>query len=56
MSSDEEVLRLGTLVLMNIEVPTKYSLSHGKIVVLKYVSTGKARCSTDQRSMATEML
>jgi hypothetical protein len=23
---------------------------------LKYVSTTKARCSTDQRSMATEML
>jgi hypothetical protein len=23
---------------------------------LKYVSTAKARCSTDQRSMATEML
>jgi hypothetical protein len=26
--SEEEVLRLGTLVLINIEVPTKYQLSH----------------------------
>ena len=56
ISSDEEVLRLGTLVPMNNEVPTKYPLSHEKIVVFLYVSTGKARCSTDQRSMATEML
>jgi len=28
ISSGEEVLRLGTLVPMNIEVPTKYQLSH----------------------------
>jgi len=32
ISSEEEVLRLGTLVPMNIEVPTKYSLSHDRIV------------------------
>jgi hypothetical protein len=42
---------------MNIEVPTKYPLSQDKIVVFfKYVSTTKAQCPTDQRSMATEML
>jgi hypothetical protein len=34
ISSEEEVLRLGTLVPMNIEMPTKYQLSHDKIVVL----------------------
>jgi hypothetical protein len=33
MSSEQEVLRLGTLVPMNIEVPTKYPLSQEKIVV-----------------------
>jgi len=33
ISSEEEVLRLGTLVPMNIEVPTKYLLSHDVIVV-----------------------
>jgi hypothetical protein len=58
ISSEEEVLRLGTLIPMNIEVPTKYQLSHNDriVVFFKYVSTAKARCSTDQRSMATEML
>ena len=36
MSSEEEVLRLGTLVPMNIEVPTKYHLSHkDKIVIFE---------------------
>jgi hypothetical protein len=34
ISSEEEVLRLGTLVLMNIEVLTKYPLSHDRIVFL----------------------
>ena len=43
ISSEEEVLQLGTLVLMNIEVPMKYPLSHDRIVVFfKYVSTAKA--------------
>jgi len=56
ISSEKEVLRLWTLVPMNIEVPTKYPLSQDRIVVFKYFSTAKARCSTDQRSMATEML
>jgi hypothetical protein len=33
ISSEKEVLQLGTLVTMNIEVPTKYSLSQDRIVV-----------------------
>jgi len=33
ISSEQEVLRLGTLVTMNIEVPTKYPLSQDRIVV-----------------------
>ena len=35
ISSEEEVLRLGTLVPMSIEVPTKYLLSQDKIVVFE---------------------
>ena len=35
ISSEEEVLLLGTLVPMNIEVPTKYPLSHDRIVVFE---------------------
>jgi len=35
ISSEEEVLRLGTLVPMNIEVPTKYPLSQDRIVVFQ---------------------
>jgi len=35
LSSEEEVLRLGTLVPMNIEVPTKYPLSQDRIVVFE---------------------
>jgi hypothetical protein len=31
--SEKEVLRLGTLVPMNTEMPTKYPLSQGRIVV-----------------------
>jgi hypothetical protein len=34
ISSEEEVLRLGTLILMNIEVPTKYQLSHNDSIVV----------------------
>jgi hypothetical protein len=30
----EEVLRLGTLIPMNIEVPTKYQLSHNDRIVV----------------------
>ena len=57
ISSEEEALRLGTLVPMNIEVPTKYPLSQDtESLFFKYVSTAKSRCSTDQCSMATEML
>jgi hypothetical protein len=40
---------------MNIEVPTKYRLSHNaKIVVLEIHLHSES--PTDQRSMATEML
>jgi hypothetical protein len=35
ISSEKEVLRLGTLVPMNIEVPTKYPLSQDRIVVFE---------------------
>jgi hypothetical protein len=35
ISSEEEVLRQWTLVPMNIEVPTKYPLSQGRIVVFE---------------------
>ena len=35
ISSEEEVLWLGTLVPMNIEVPTKYLLSQDRIVVFE---------------------
>jgi hypothetical protein len=35
VSSEEEVLRLGTLVSMNIKVPTKYPLSQNRIVVFE---------------------
>jgi hypothetical protein len=34
ISSEEEVLRLGTLIPMNIEVPTKYQLSHDDRIVV----------------------
>ena len=40
--SKEEVLRLGTLVPMNIEVPTKYPLSHDRIVVFERRLQGKS--------------
>ena len=35
ISSEEEVLRLGTLVPLNIKVPTKYPLSQDRIVVFE---------------------
>jgi hypothetical protein len=34
ISPDEEVLRLGTLIPMNIEVPTKYQLSHNDRIIV----------------------
>jgi hypothetical protein len=34
ISSEEEVLRLGTLIPMNIEVPTKYQLSHDDRIIV----------------------
>jgi ABC-type uncharacterized transport system permease subunit len=42
ISSEEEVLRLGTLVAMNVEVPTKYQLSHDRIVVFEIRLNGKS--------------
>ena len=33
ISPEEEVLRVGTLIPMNIEVPTKYQLSHNDRIV-----------------------
>jgi hypothetical protein len=58
LTHNSTVLRLGTtFVPMNVQVATKYPLSHNdRIVVLKYGSTAKARCPNDQRSMATEIL
>jgi hypothetical protein len=35
ISSQEKILRLGTLVPVNIEVPTKYPLIQARIVVFK---------------------
>jgi hypothetical protein len=35
ISSEGEVLRLGTLVPMDIELPTKYPLSQDRIVVFE---------------------
>jgi hypothetical protein len=35
VSSEEEVLQLGTLIPMNIEVPMKYQLSHNDRIVLE---------------------
>jgi hypothetical protein len=59
--SDEEVLR--TPVPMNIEVPTKYPLSHDRIVAFEIrlhskspMLYGPTLHGMDQRSMATEML
>jgi len=57
ISLDEEVLRLGTLSL-------RWILNCGRNILWvkteslfsKIVSTVKTRCSTDQRSMVTEML
>jgi hypothetical protein len=34
ISSEEEILRLGTHIPMNIEVPTKYQLSHNDRIVV----------------------
>ena len=55
ISSEEEVLRLGTLVPMNIECRRNILWVKTESLFLKIVSTAKARCSTDQHSMATEM-
>jgi len=57
ISSEEEVLRLGTLSfrwILNCRRNILWVKTES--LFLKYVSTAKARCSTDQRSMANEML
>ena len=57
ISSEEEVLRLVTLSFRWIlKCPRNILWVKTESLFLKYVSTEKARCSTDQRSMATEML
>ena len=56
ISSEEEVLRLGTLVPMNIKVPTKYPLSQDRIVVFEICLHSKSPMLYRQRSMATQML
>jgi len=56
ISSEQEVLRLGTLVPMNIEVPTKYPLSQDRIVVFEICLHSKSPMLYRQRSMATQML
>jgi len=56
-SPEEEVLQLGTLVPMNIEVLTKYKLSHNNtIVVFENCLHSENPMLYRQRSMATEML
>jgi len=52
------VLRLGTLSFRWILKCRRNIcwVTTTEPLLLKYVSTAKARCSTDQRSMATEML
>jgi hypothetical protein len=42
IASQEEVLRLGTLIPMNTEVPTKYPLSQNRIVVFEIRLHGKS--------------
>jgi hypothetical protein len=42
ISSEEEVLRLGTLVPVNIEVPMKYPLSQDRIVVFEILLHSKS--------------
>ena len=42
ISSEGEVSRLGTLVPMNIEVPTKYPLGQDRIVVFEILLHSKS--------------
>ena len=57
ISSEEEVLRLGTLLFRWILKCRRNILwVKTESLFLKYVSTAKAWCCTDQRSMTTEML
>jgi hypothetical protein len=64
ISSEEEVLQLGTLVPMNIEVPTKYPRSHDRIVVFEIrlhskslmLYTSALHCSWNALSFAKRAL
>jgi len=50
------IVTRNTVVLMNVEVPTKYPPSqNNEIVVLKYASTAKTTYSGNQCSTVTEM-
>jgi hypothetical protein len=42
ISSEEEILRLGTLVPMNIDLPTKYPMSQDRIVVFEIILHSKS--------------
>ena len=57
-SRNSRVLRLGTLSFRWILKCRRHIrwVRTTESLFLKYVSTAKARCSTDQRSIATEML
>jgi hypothetical protein len=53
----QSIVTRNTVVLMNVEVPTKYPLSqNNRTVVLKYVSTAKTKCSGNQGCTVIEML
>ena len=56
ISPEEEVLRIGTLIPTNIEVPTKYPLSHDRIVVFEICLHSKSPMLYRPGSMATKML
>ena len=51
ISSEEAVLRLGTLVPMNIECRRNILWVKTESLFLKYISTATARCSTDQPAL-----
>jgi hypothetical protein len=55
LTHSSRVLQLGTLSFRWI-LKCRRHIRWVRTLFLKYVSTAKARCSTDQRSMATEML
>jgi hypothetical protein len=56
ISPEKEVLRLGTSFRWILKGRRNILWVKIESLFLKYVSTAKTRCSTDQRSVATEML